>query len=318
MRLKICCRDLASVQRAVVFLFMLGGVLHGYALVQSGSGFISGLVTDEHGQPLSEVKIRLYHLQSKAQIAIRTNDRGEWSAAIMGRGSWYLDFEKTGYETRRICIQVVGQQARPAWLETRLKRLEGLVITEEIIQALEEANALFSQGKLDEAGVIYQNILTESPDSYVINYYLGNYYLEKEKYDQAIDCYQKVIDKNPQFVPGLIALGNCYLKKKEIARAIDCYQRLDINKIEDPQLLYQIGIVYFNRGLFLPALTYFQKAVTLQPDFPDARYQLGLTCLLLGRYTQARLAFQNYLKYDSESDRSVQVKNFLEFLRTRT
>jgi len=318
MRLKVTRRGFLSVRAGVVFLFMLVWLLPGYALVQSGTGFISGLVTDEHRQPLAEVKIRLYHLESKTEIKIRTNNKGEWSAAIMGRGSWYLDFEKTGYETRRICIQVVGQQARPAWLETRLKRLEGLVITEEIIQALEEANALFSQGKLDEAGVIYQNILTESPDSYVINYYLGNCYLEKEKYDQAIDCYQKVMDKNPQFVPGLIALGNCYLKKKEIARAIDCYQRLDINKIEDPQLLYQIGIVFFNRWLFSPALTYFQKAVNLRPDFPDGYYQLGLTCLLLGRYSQARLAFQNYLKYDSETDRSVQVKNFLEFLKTRT
>ncbi|HQO76709.1 MAG TPA: hypothetical protein PLB50_08530, partial [Candidatus Saccharicenans sp.] len=83
-------------------------------------------------------------------------------------------------------------------------------------------------------------------------------------------------------------------------------------------LLYQIGIVFFNRWLFSPALTYFQKAVNLRPDFPDGYYQLGLTCLLLGRYSQARLAFQNYLKYDSETDRSIQVKNFLEFLKTRT
>jgi len=318
MRLKVTRRGFLSVRTGVVFLFILVWLLPGYALVQSGTGFIAGLVTDEHGQPLAEVKIRLYHLESKTEIKIRTNNKGEWSAEITPRGTWYLDFEKTGYEPRRVCVQVAGKQARPSWLETRLKNLEGLVMTEEIIQALEKANTLFSQGSLEEAFLIYQNILTESPDSYAINYYLGNCYLEKENYDQAIDCYQKVIDENPQFGPGLISLGNCYLKKKEIEKAIACYQRLDINRIEDPQLLYQIGIVFFNRWLFSPALKYFQKAVSLQPDFPDGYYQLGLTCLLLGRYSQARLAFQNYLKYDSETDRSVQVKNFLEFLKTRT
>jgi tetratricopeptide (TPR) repeat protein len=55
--------------------------------------------------------------------------------------------------------------------------------------------------------------------------------------------------------------------------------------------------------------------VELKGDFQDALYQLGLVNLTLGNNQEAIDIFQEYLKYDSESARADQVRNFIEFLK---
>jgi lipopolysaccharide biosynthesis regulator YciM len=304
---------------AVLFLFLFIFFLGRQAFAQAyaGTARIKGVVTDENGQPLADVKVTLYHVNSDSGFETKTNAKGEWQANMIRGGSWYIDFSKTGYEVKKLSIQVTEGQTKAPVIETKLKKLEGLVITKELLEALEKGNKLFDQGKYDEALAVYNDLLTKNPEAYVINYSIGNCYFAKEDYDKAIEYYQKVIEKNSQFVPALIALGNAYVNKKDIDKAMEWYSRIDINKIDDPVVLYNIGTIYFNHSRHEEAVKYYQKAVSLQGDFLDALYQLGLTQLTLGHFKEALEAFQNYLKIDAESERALQVKNFIEFLKTK-
>ncbi|MCI4444495.1 MAG: tetratricopeptide repeat protein [Candidatus Aminicenantes bacterium] len=299
----------------VVVILLLSSVA--FPQAYAGRARIRGVVTDEQGQPLAQVRVKLYHVSSDSGFETKTDDKGEWSANMIRGGTWYIDFNKTGYEPKKISIQVSEGQLKAPVIETKMKKLEGLVLSKELLDELEKGNALFDKGNIDEALAVYQDMISKYPDAYVINYSIGNCYFKKEDYDQAIAYYQKVIDKNPQFVPALIALGNAYVNKKDIDKAMEWYSKLDIAKIDDPVVLYNIGTIYFNHSRHDQALKYYQKAVEIQPDFTDAIYQLGLTQLTLGNYKDALTTFQNYLKYDSESERSVQVKNFIEFLKTK-
>jgi len=57
--------------------------------------------------------------------------------------------------------------------------------------------------------------------------------------------------------------------------------------------------------------------VEKQKESTDALYQLGLTYLNLQRNAEAVAAFEEYLKIDAESERSAQVKGFLEYLKKK-
>ncbi|HEK86238.1 MAG: tetratricopeptide repeat protein [Candidatus Saccharicenans sp.] len=299
------------------FLLILFAASAAFPQAYAGRARIRGVVTDEQGQPLADVRVKLYHVSSDSGFETKTNAKGEWSANMIRGGTWYIDFNKTGYEPKKISTQVSEGQLKAPVIETKMKKLEGLVLSKDLLDELEKGNALFDKGDIDAALAIYQDMINKFPDAYVINYSIGNCYFKKENYDQAISYYQKVIDKNPQFVPALIALGNAYINKNDVDKAMEWYSKLDIAKIDDPVVLYNIGTIYFNHSRHDQALKYYQKAVELQPDFLDAIYQLGLTQLTLGNYKEALTTFQNYLKYDAESERAVQVKNFIEFLKTK-
>lgn len=301
----------------LILVLLTGLTRPSFSQAYAGTSRIKGIVTDENGQPLAEVKVSLYHVQSDSGFETKTNSKGEWQANMIRGGNWYIDFSKAGYEVKKISVTIAEGQTKGPIIETKLKKLEGLVITKEVLDELQKGNNLFDQGKIDEAMAVYLDLLNKNPEAYVINYSIGNCYFAQEKYDQAIEYYQKVVEKNPQFVPALIGIGNAYVNKKEIDKAMEWYSRIDIEKIDDPVVLYNIGTIYFNHSRHDQALKYYSKAVSLQPDFPDALYQLGLTQLTLGQYKEAMATFQNYLKYDTESDRALQVKNFIEFLKTK-
>jgi tetratricopeptide (TPR) repeat protein len=288
-----------------------------FAQAYAGTARIKGVVTDDQGNPLSEVQVKLYHVESDSGFETKTNKEGQWQANMIKGGTWYIDFNKTGYEIKKISIQVTEGMKKAPIIETKLKKLEGLVVTEDVLAELEKGNKLLDEGKIDEALAIYNDILAKNPEAYVINYSLGNCYFKKEDYDRAIEYYLKVYEKNPNFAKAIIGIGNAYINKNDVEKAMEWYNKLDISKIDDAVVLYNIGTNYFNRARADLALKYYQRSVELQPNFTDAIYQLGLTYLTLGQYKESLTVFSEYLKYDSESQRATQVKNFIEFLKTK-
>lgn len=301
----------------LVILLVLFTSASVYPQAYAGKARIKGLVTDDEGHPIPEVRVKLYHVNSDSGFETKTDARGEWLAYMIRGGNWYIDFYKTGYEVKKISIQISEGQTKPPLVETKLKKIEGLVLTKDILDELEKGNNLFDKGSINEAMAVYSDLLTKYPEAYVINYNIGNCYFAQKNYDQAIEYYQKVLDSNPQFTQAIIAIGNSYVNKEDMDKAIEWYEKLDISKIDDAVVLYNIGTIHFNHSQAAAAVKYYQRAVEIQPDFTDALYQLGLTHLTLGNYKQSLTVFEDYLKHDAESERAVQVKNFIEFLKSK-
>lgn len=302
---------------SVLVLMVIFLTVSAFPQAYAGNARIKGVVTDEQGVPLPDVQVKLYNVESDSGFETRTNKEGQWQANMIKGGTWYIDFNKTGYEVKKISIQVTEGMKKVPVIETRLKKLEGLVVTEDVLAELDKGNKLFDEGKIDEAMAVYNDILNKNPEAYVINYSIGNCYFVREDYDRAIEYYQKVYEKNPQFTKAIIGIGNAYINKNEVDKAMEWYNKLDISKIDDAVVLYNIGTNYFNRSRHDLAMKYYQRAVELQPNFTDALYQLGLTQLTLGNYKDSLATFNEYLKHDSESSRAAQVKNFIEFLKTK-
>ena len=70
-----------------------------------GKGKIKGYVFDEKtGQPLAGVTVKLYSVRAQTYYlpAPKTDSEGKWKALYIRGGSWNIDFEKEGYETKKI------------------------------------------------------------------------------------------------------------------------------------------------------------------------------------------------------------------------
>jgi len=281
-----------------------------------GQGRLKGKVTDESGNPLEGVKVKLFSLKGQSGLELTTNAAGEWTANYIRGGGYDLDFVKVGYEPKRISTSIAEQANNPP-VEVRLKKMEGLLITDELKAALTSGNKLFEEKKYEEAARAYEDIIAKNPDAAVIYKNVGNCRFELQQYDQAEAAYQKVLEKDPANPDILLLIGNCYANRGEADKAMEWYNKIEFEKIADPTVLYNIGTGYTKQSKFEDALKYYKRSVEVQKDFLDGLYQLGLTYIALGRNPEAIPPLEDYLKYDADSARAEQVKKFLEFLKKK-
>ncbi|MFO7732929.1 MAG: tetratricopeptide repeat protein [Candidatus Aminicenantes bacterium] len=279
-----------------------------------GQGRLRGKVTDEQGQPLEGVKVKLLSVKGQSGFEVTTNAAGEWSANYIRGGAYHIDFLKPGYEPRQINTSIQETTNNPP-VEVKLKKAEGLMVTDEFRSALEAGNRLFEEKRFEEAVRVYEDLLVKSPDVYVLNMNIGNCRFELQQYDLAEEAYRRVLEKEPGNVDALLLIGNCYANRGETDKAMEWYDRIEFEKIADPAVLYNIGTSFTKQSRFEEALKYYRRSVEMRKDFLDGLYQLGLTYLALGRNAEAIPHFEDYLKADPDSPRAGQVKGFLEFLK---
>lgn len=281
-----------------------------------GKARVFGYVYDEAGNPLEGVRVKLFSIKTQSGLSVVTDSQGKWVASWIRGGGWNVDFERFGYETKKIIIQLSEVKRNPS-VEVSLKKAEGVVVSEEIEEELERGNKFFDEGKYEEAVEVYEKILEKNPDVYVINKNIGNCYFKQENYEKAEEYYQRVLEKSPSDSKTMLAIGNCYANRNENEKALEWYNKIEFEKIDDPIVLYNIGTIFYNSSKVEEALRYYKRAVEIQEDFLDGIYRLGFSYLTLARYKEAIETFENYLKHDPDSERATQVKGFIEFLKKK-
>jgi tetratricopeptide (TPR) repeat protein len=290
----------------------------GLAFSQSyrGQGRLKGKVTDEAGQPLSGVTVKIFSVRGQSGFELKTNAEGVWTANYIRGGGYNIDFLKVGYEPKSISTTIPEATNNPP-VEVKLKKAAGLLITDELKALLEAGNKLFGEKKFEEASKVYEDLIAKNPDAYILYKNVGNCRFELQQYDLAEAAYQKVLEKDPANADILLLIGNCYANRDQADKAMEWYNKIEFEKITDPTVLYNIGASYTKQSKFEDALKYYKRSVEIQKDFLDGLYQLGLTYLAMGRNPEAILPFEDYLKIDPDSARAEQVKGFLEFLKKK-
>ena len=299
-----------------LFILMFLASIFVFSQDYKGRGRVIGHVYDEEGNPLEGVRVKLFSLRAQDGFKIVTDEKGKWIASWIRGGGWNVDFEKIGYMPKKISIQV-KEHARNPEIKVTMKKVEGLVITEDLEAEFVKGNKLFEEGKYEKAVDIYEKILEKFPDAYIINKNIGNCYFQQAKYEKAEEYYQEVLEKDPSNSDVMLAIGNCYANRGEKEKALEWYRKIEFEKLDDPTVLYNIGTNFYNNSQFEEALKYYKRAVEIKDDFLDALYQLGLSYLALGLYQDAIDIFENYLNHDPDSERASQVKGFIEFLKKK-
>lgn len=289
-----------------------------FSQVWTGQGRQIGFVYDEEGNPLEGVKVKLFFVKMKSGFELTTNAKGKWVAIGVKGGTWHLDFEKQGYETKRISWNILDfRQVNPP-VEVKLKKLEGLVVTDDLKEDFKKANMLFEEGKYDEAIEIFAAVIEAFPNVYIVNLNIGDCYFQKKNYDEAEKFYKKILENDPKDHMALLGIGNCNINRGDDEKALEWYSKIEFEKIEDPTVLFNVGTIFYNNSKYEEALKYYKKAVEIKEDFLDGIYQLGLAYLTLGKNSEALNEFENYLKHDPDSERASQVKGFIKYLKKKT
>lgn len=305
-------------KKSILLLLVLVLFVHSFSLDQGykGQGKIKGVVTDQNGNPVEGVKIKMYSQRAASGFEVTTDSDGKWRAFYIRGGPYDIELEKTGYMPKKMNLSISEYNVNPD-TDFVLEKIEGMILTEDLIKELETGNALYEQEKFEEAIDAYQAIMEKFPDAYILYRNIGNCYFRMEDYERAEEFYLKILEKEPDDHEAMLSIGNTYTNRQQNDKALEWYNKIDFENISDPMVLFNIGSNFYTQGQHQEALKYYRKAVELRPDFLDALYQLGLVNLTLGNNQEAIQIFTEYLKYDDESGRADQVRNFIEFLKKK-
>jgi tetratricopeptide (TPR) repeat protein len=306
-----------SISRYLLFIVIMTFLLTVFVASQdwTGQGRQVGFVYDEEGNPLEGVKVKLFYTKTQSGFETTTDAKGKWTAMGVKGGMWYIDFEISGYEQKKISKTILDFRQTNKPVEVFLKKVEGLYVTEEMREEYKRGIDLFNDGKYEESIGVYTTIVEQFPDAYIIYMNIGHSHFQLENYEEAEKNYLKVLESEPEHVHSIMGVGNCHLNRGDIDKAMEWYNKIEFDKIEDQTVLYNVGTVFYNNSKFDEAVKYYKKAVVIQEDFLDAIYQLGLAYLAQGQNAAALTEFENYLKIDSDSQRASQVQGFIDYLK---
>lgn len=279
-----------------------------------GKARLKGIVTDEEGNSIPGVKVKLFSIIANSGFETRTDNTGAWKAMWIRGGKWNIDFDKQGYEPKKIHT-TLKQDGKLVTIETTLKKLKGPAIRKDMVKDFERGTKLFDEGNFQKAGEVFQGILEKFPDAYAVNVNIGNCHFQLQQYEKAIAAYEKVLAKEPDHTGVLISIGNCYSNMKQPDKALEQYKKIDVEKIDDPVVLYNIGVFNFNAGNAESSLKFFKRSVEVKADFKDGWYQLGMVYMSGGDNKTAVASFEKYLELDATSDQAAQVREILNALK---
>jgi len=285
----------------------------GFSQSYKGKGRLRGMITDMRGTPLEGVTIKLVSLKASSGFEIKSDKKGEWKANWIRSGMWHIDIMKLGYEPEKISIRISEYKKNPV-LEIKLKKIERLTLTEEIVKAVSKANKLYGEEKYEEAIALYEKILADHPDAFIFNQNIGNAYYALKDYDKAIEFYKKVMEKQEDSSHMFILIGNSYINKRDNKKALEWYGRVNVGDIEDAIALYNIGVLFFNSGNYEKTITSLKRAVEIDKELSDGYYQLGMSYLASGQNKEAVEVLEKFLELDPESDKMPVAKSIIETL----
>lgn len=269
---------------------------------------MSGIVTDkETGEPLEGVTVKLYFPDQEAyhRPFPRTDKEGKWRVLYVRKGNWYLDFEKEGYELKRISyfVDPTPGSKKPS-IEIQLVKMEGPVVDAKVLEKINQAKALIGEKDYEKALKILTEVQEKNKDNEgidIIYLYIGNIYAAQGDYRKAIEYFTISAEKFPDHQELIQSIGNAYNNLNEYDKAMEWYRKLGMENISNADTLYNIGAMAYNKGDYQGALAYFKKATEIAANFADAYFQLGMTYTALNKSTEAVTALKKFMELAPDS-----------------
>jgi predicted O-linked N-acetylglucosamine transferase (SPINDLY family) len=187
-------------------------------------------------------------------------------------------------------------------MKTRLQRKEDSA--EKQVALLKRGVSSHQVGDLQNAALIYQQILRESPQNPDALNLLGVVSSQLGKYDASIELITKAILIKPTSSPYHNNLANVYRIKKRLDDAISAYQqalKLDKNNVCAQNGL---GVVLYEQNRLPAAILRYRRALEINPRYVDAYDNLGQAFHKLGDFKEATKNFRRALEIDPHFSQS--------------
>ncbi len=138
--------------------------------------------------------------------------------------------------------------------------------------------------------------------SAALDFAIGNFYLQQEKFTEAEEAYWAAIEKLPDFVNARKNLGRVYLLSGEPDKAIDIYQKLVVDGFSDGDVFQLLGHGLATQQRFVAAEGAYRQVLLRDADNRDARLGLAKCLLEQERYKESRALLQSLLADDPQQE----------------
>lgn len=174
--------------------------------------------------------------------------------------------------------------------------------------ALPLALSLHKAGQLQQAEIIYEEIVRSQPENSQALNYFGVLKAQKGDNKGAVSFISKAVKLEPENFGYLNNLGNAYRANEQIDDAIASYERaLKVNP-ESADSHLNLGIALTEKGAISEAMTAIEKCLAVNQSHPRALHALGDLFLAQGELENA---IESYVKSLSINPRSFDVLSSL-------
>lgn len=161
--------------------------------------------------------------------------------------------------------------------------------------------AIVSQGRHEEALLLFERALALLPDNASTWHNKGTALYKLERYEEAICCYDEAIRLEPGFAVAWNNKGTAIYELQRYEEAIRCYDEAIRLKPGDAEAWSNKGAVLVKLGRNKQASTCLNEAIRVDESWGMAWYNKGLVLVNMGRVDNSVACFDRAIEIDKNN-----------------
>jgi len=292
----------------------------GKGAAQSTLGRVSGVVNDENNKPVKAATVAAENPDTNVTFTATTDDKGRFTILGLRPGTWRFVAAAPGYFAEQGSMPIrVGSPNSPIAFVLKKTGVPGggalgSISAKELQADLAAAEALFTQGKWDEAVAAYRAIMEKAPSLNEINLQIGEAYINKKDYDAAIAAYGDLLKADPANGKATIGAAKARLAKGDRAGAEATLAKAAGEPQADREIFYSLADLKFDQGDTDEAMKWYRKAADTDPSWGKPWYKLGLAAQKKGDNNSAAQFLNKAIAVDPLSPDATMAKSTLDQL----
>jgi tetratricopeptide (TPR) repeat protein len=330
--------------------FFLGILLLSWFIpsLEAQIGNIRGSVTDQTGNPLEDVLIRIEGLEVARKYDVKTDAKGEYyHGGVSRQGTYRVIAEKEGFRRDYVeglrpatdrrgetgladFVLTPGPAGKLAFelTDEEIKAMEAgadnaeekAAASAQVRLSLDEGLGFYSQGQYEQALVAFNSALEMDDQQPALWANLGNTYSKLNQSDQALAAYEKAIAIAPEDPTLYQNLGGIYAAMGNADKARELYeQAVALNAYGDPKdaaiNYYNMGVTFINSGQTDEAVEALNNAIAADPSYAESYYQLGVCMLGVGQMDASVENLKKYLDLTPDGPNAEVAKQLVDSLQ---
>lgn len=263
---------------------------------------ITGKITNEKGEGIANAQIVVQKSESKQQIRVKTNKKGEYTCLVTGPGPYNVGVHAEGYaptyknnvmpeirelnennftltegEDTKLPMEMTDEEFAAARERAEEAERQGNALAQ--VQAfVDTATALEKEGKYAEAAEQYKQALAKEDSLAAVHALLAEVLVKQGMLDEALTEYNAAISLKPNDSVFLTNKGVLLSKMGKTAESQEAFKAAaNANPAEGGKAYYNLGVTLINAGQTDQAVDAFRQAIAADPNYAESYYQLGLS-----------------------------------------
>lgn len=310
----LCRHSVGRVLAGVGVMLTLGGV------ASAQNGRVNGIIREEGGQPLKGATVTAENQNVGQSFTATTDDKGRFNMIGLRTGEWRFIAQAPGYSPEGGKLNVRSGGANPpVMFELKHSGVAffgalGGIVAKDLQADLNGADALYAQGKWDEAIAAYKTILTKVPIITAINLQIASAYRQKHDYAAATAAYNEVLTTEPGNVAARVEMAMTALERGNAETAEEILRQAAADASATREVFYRLGEVKLAAHDTDGAATWFQKAADADPYWAKPLVRLGEAAMAKGDGASATRLLTRAVEVDPTAPEAVTAKTALAAL----